>query len=295
MTALEIRDAAQPRAVPCPGASRGLILLLAAAGGRRLLPVSLLLSKQRCPPIGGPRRRRRCASKKPLYPGFCGVVSGHRYYNPSTGRWLSRDPIGETGGRNLYGFVNNDPANKFDKLGEKCCLLTWLPGSRIPVRPYITLYGHSALKCDNNTYVSAYPSGNDMGTSQVDWHASPEVDIANLGTPSSTICSDCIDEGKVAAWFKPLLATPPNYNGLNANCGNYTEQAIAAGLDPDKQKKTPCKCTLLSVSILTDLLNTTGMTATMPGNVADALKALNDNGCNRYKCVTSVPGSGLSF
>ena len=27
---------------------------------------------------------------------------GQRFYNPSSGRWLSRDPIGERGGRNLY-------------------------------------------------------------------------------------------------------------------------------------------------------------------------------------------------
>jgi integrase/recombinase XerD len=30
---------------------------------------------------------------------------GYRYYNPTTGRWPSRDPIGEEGGLNLYGFV----------------------------------------------------------------------------------------------------------------------------------------------------------------------------------------------
>jgi hypothetical protein len=81
--------------------------------------VSLLSSKQRCPPIGGPRRRHR-ASKKPLYPGSCGVISGRRYYNPSTGRWLSRDPIGEKGGPNLYGFVANDPISKSDALGLAC-------------------------------------------------------------------------------------------------------------------------------------------------------------------------------
>ena len=28
-----------------------------------------------------------------------------RYYNPQTGRWPNRDPIGEVGGENLYGFV----------------------------------------------------------------------------------------------------------------------------------------------------------------------------------------------
>ena len=33
---------------------------------------------------------------------------GYRYYDPVTGRWPSRDPIGERGGLNLYGFVGND-------------------------------------------------------------------------------------------------------------------------------------------------------------------------------------------
>jgi len=42
---------------------------------------------------------------------------GHRYYNPSTGRWLSRDPIGEKGGKNLYGFVKNNPISCVDRLG----------------------------------------------------------------------------------------------------------------------------------------------------------------------------------
>jgi RHS repeat-associated protein len=42
---------------------------------------------------------------------------GHRYYNPSTGRWLSSDPIGEKGGINLYVFVENDPKTAYDFLG----------------------------------------------------------------------------------------------------------------------------------------------------------------------------------
>jgi RHS repeat-associated protein len=42
---------------------------------------------------------------------------GYRYYDPSTGRWLSRDPIREKGGVNLYGFVRNNPANRLDRLG----------------------------------------------------------------------------------------------------------------------------------------------------------------------------------
>ncbi len=42
---------------------------------------------------------------------------GYRYYNTSTGRWLNRDPIGEQGGINLYGFVANNPINAVDFLG----------------------------------------------------------------------------------------------------------------------------------------------------------------------------------
>lgn len=42
---------------------------------------------------------------------------GLRYYCTSTGRWLSRDPIEEDGGANLYGMVGNDPLNFVDVLG----------------------------------------------------------------------------------------------------------------------------------------------------------------------------------
>ena len=42
---------------------------------------------------------------------------GFRYYDPSTCKWLSRDPRGEAGGLNLYAFVNGDPVNGVDYLG----------------------------------------------------------------------------------------------------------------------------------------------------------------------------------
>jgi len=36
------------------------------------------------------------------------VYYGYRFYSPSTGRWLSSDPIEEAGGMNLYEFAGND-------------------------------------------------------------------------------------------------------------------------------------------------------------------------------------------
>lgn len=41
-----------------------------------------------------------------------------RYYDPKTGRWISRDPLEEKAGPNAYGFCGNDPINHFDVFGE---------------------------------------------------------------------------------------------------------------------------------------------------------------------------------
>ena len=41
----------------------------------------------------------------------------YRHYDPQLGRWPSRDPIGETGGVNLYAFVGNHPTYYWDYLG----------------------------------------------------------------------------------------------------------------------------------------------------------------------------------
>ena len=42
---------------------------------------------------------------------------GYRFYNPAIERWMNRDPLGEAGGMNLYGFVQNDPVNWVDPWG----------------------------------------------------------------------------------------------------------------------------------------------------------------------------------
>jgi len=45
----------------------------------------------------------------------------HRAYNSDWGRWLSRDPLEELGGLNLYDYVANNPINAVDPLGLIDC------------------------------------------------------------------------------------------------------------------------------------------------------------------------------
>ncbi len=58
-------------------------------------------------------------SKKTQFPRSLTAVSGRRYYNPSQGRFLGRDPIAEKGGLNLYGFCRNNSINRWDMLGMR--------------------------------------------------------------------------------------------------------------------------------------------------------------------------------
>jgi len=41
----------------------------------------------------------------------------HRYYDPGTGKFINRDPIGYQGGANLYGFCEGNPINWSDPSG----------------------------------------------------------------------------------------------------------------------------------------------------------------------------------
>ena len=64
---------------------------------------------------GGLRRVGRPHRAAP----FALYYYGYRYYSPSLGRWISRDPIEEEGGVNLYAMCGNGTAYWFDVLGMK--------------------------------------------------------------------------------------------------------------------------------------------------------------------------------
>jgi RHS repeat-associated protein len=58
-----------------------------------------------------------------------------RYYMPSIGRFINKDPIGLAGGLNMYSYVGGNPTNLIDPTGLK----QWAPWL---VELFIPPYGH---------------------------------------------------------------------------------------------------------------------------------------------------------
>jgi RHS repeat-associated protein len=86
---------------------------IALAGSYRYDPFCRLIGT----PTGlAARNTQRFSSKDWHNPsGF--YYFGYRFYDPATQRWLNRDPIGEAGGVNLYGYVGNNPIDLIDPFG----------------------------------------------------------------------------------------------------------------------------------------------------------------------------------
>jgi len=60
---------------------------------------------------------------------------GYRYYSSELGRWVSRDPIEENGGINIYAFVGNGTVNRYDILGKGFGPIFDTPGPSMPSSP----------------------------------------------------------------------------------------------------------------------------------------------------------------
>jgi RHS repeat-associated protein len=90
-----------------------------------------------------------------LYDADTGLVHfGARDYDPVTGRWTTRDPLGFAGGdTNLYGYVLADPINEMDSSG----LLTFQIGFNFSYTlPGISVNVFFGAAIDSHGYIAPY-------------------------------------------------------------------------------------------------------------------------------------------
>jgi len=98
------------------------------------------------------------------------------------GEWISRDPIGEEGGLNLYGYVANDPITGIDPLGLDTYTInrTMGGGPALP-RDFLHTYSH--------TYTfTTYPDGSIQHT--YSWGNTANLHGWNIDQPEDWTAAD---------------------------------------------------------------------------------------------------------
>jgi RHS repeat-associated protein len=136
----------------------------------------------------------------------------YRYYQPLLGTWINRDPIGERGGINLYGYVANGPVIFIDPLGLETAVV-------IGGRAGMNLFGHIAVA---TTSSGIYSSGTKepFGSSFTDYirnqasYRDSTIYVINT-TPE--------EEAKIIEAFKER-----NKAGHNARLNNCSHQVSYA-------------------------------------------------------------------
>ncbi len=160
-----------------------------------------------------------------LYDRQTGLVHfGAREYDPETGRWTAKDPIGFSGGDgNLYAYAGNEPINGADPSG---LMLSTLCYHGAVVAATGAVYGVSQFAQRNapNLYAAAATAGRGLQTAG--------RGLANLGNRiSNFFCSSGSSGGNQGIAVAPSPALP---NAMNV-AGN-TLQGMAVAPSPTLQQ-----------------------------------------------------------
>jgi hypothetical protein len=166
------------------------------------------------------RAHGRCFRPSKLAaPGPNMGVSGKRYYFPSQGRFLGRDPRRELGGLHLYGFVGNDPTNRWDYLGmtpgangqiDPIAFVPQLGVSNAPTKTEID--GPDADGCMWRIY---YSDRSDVAYGMPDWEEIGREKIS-CSTNTNEVQIDAPTVSQTAS--APAPAGPPSWKPNKVDC-----------------------------------------------------------------------------
>ncbi len=168
---------------------------------------------------------------------------GFRYYIPVSGRWPSRDPIGEEGGINLYGFVGNEPVKLVDFLGN-----AWI-SSGIEVCYNLVGHSHGSIEVDGISYgyYGAFRNNPAPGYFEVFWMRGEvmtpdlnqgeycrELEVNDCCYSRDSLKRAALDE--ISKWDGTL------YSALIRNCYHFQSAVLSASINNGRLKESPWWC-----------------------------------------------------
>ena len=132
---------------------------------------------------------------------------GYRYYSPRLGRWISRDPIGEMSGVNLFAYALNSPFSLVDPIGLsvvglcECADLIEEAGISSWSAEYVQEYAGESLY-RFSTRNSTYDAYLESDTMRLGTDTAREIVHRMLLSPHDF----WVEDGKKSSWFKNILA-----------------------------------------------------------------------------------------
>jgi len=144
-----------------------------------------------------------------------------RYYDRSTGRFISEDPISFLGGTNVYRYVDNSPSNLVDPTGLYTEVIIWNP-----VGSGESSFGHVSVIINGTSYSWGPGPGNSVankcckpGKMDVETPPTPFID-KNTKFRSGLGYVLNLTGDQETRLAKYLNGFKGNYNVLSRNCGD---------------------------------------------------------------------------
>jgi RHS repeat-associated protein len=162
-----------------------------------------------------------------------------REYRPSLGRWLSRDPMEEEGGYNLYAFVGNAPLDYIDPFGERA-LSFEINGPQTPLGFSFFLRGSvTQTTCPLEVEASVFgalewqPPGLRYLKKPFGWFNIHAEFGARGGIQGKVKYSECfgLSETKVCGRFELFGRAEYRRPGFRGPDGRFTRLRFGAGAD----------------------------------------------------------------
>jgi uncharacterized protein RhaS with RHS repeats len=159
--------------------------------------------------------------------GILGISDARAVYDPYVGRWLSRDPIAENGGINLYEYCVDSPTIWTDPLGldiwventtgifgfhQRLCVDTWTPDCKCKT-------GKACFTFGNNAKGSTLSRAFGQGT--IDEDNAPD---AGYKTGESVrYPTSCQADQKMLKTLQHLVGSGGTYNCFDYSCRQWSQ------------------------------------------------------------------------